>query len=126
MTDITILDLILTFAVGCAIGHAVTKWIMSWTTAELLRDLGVTPDRLTDLLAQLEQDGTDQQDIVIDMRVEKHEEILYAYNKDTGKFIGQAADRITMIERLTEECRTVRNDVRYRIAEEDGAEYLKE
>lgn len=126
MTDITILDLIINFAVGFAIGHAVTKWIMSWTTAELLRDLGVTPDRLTDLLAQLEQDGTDQQDIVIDMRVEKHEEILYAYNKDTGKFIGQAADRITMIERLTEECRTVRNDVRYRIAEEDGAEYLKE
>ena len=111
---------------GWAIGSAVTRAWLLWTFRELLKDLGITTDQLQTLarkngleIAELEEKS--QELPTLEVRIEQHQGVLYAYRKDDDHFLGQGPDREQLIDRLKENLTNVRLIIR----EEDGAELIK-
>jgi hypothetical protein len=122
----TLLYIIGAFVVGYAAGRWIATWMYVGAFVQILRDLNVPNERIQQLAENIETDSdSDRVTTVIDMRVEQHDNQLYAYRKDTGAFLSQAADGESLIARLTQDAAAIRSDVKFRIADEDGAEYLK-
>jgi hypothetical protein len=124
----TILYIIGAFVIGYAAGRWIATWMYIGSFVQILRDLNVSDERIQQLAESIEDETDPELDrptTVIDMRVERHDNQLFAYRKDTGAFLSQAADGKSLIARLTQDAAAIRNDVKFRIADEDGAEYLK-
>jgi hypothetical protein len=111
--------------VGCIIG-----WWASWrqqqamingllfSTVVLMRELNIDHKDLDRLLEKAyEQQDLDQ----LEIRVEQHSGRLYAYTKDTNKFLAQGADKEELVAELTR----LNLGMTVTITEEDGAEYIK-
>lgn len=93
------------------------------SNAELIRSLRKTAGpELIQQLDLLEQRGDDAStETVVEVKLEHHGGQIYAFRKDTDQFLGQGADRDSLIARLNLTmlpCRIV-------IAKEDGAELLQ-
>lgn len=128
MTDY--LDLVLVGVVCGYIGYRVSDYMHQITITDLLRRAGVTPDKLESIMADLraEIDGvtsdaepTDAD--AIEIRIEQHNDTLYAYRKDNEEFLGQGQDRVSLIERLTLKFPT---GARLVLTEDDGAGLIKD
>lgn len=124
----TILYIVGALVVGYLAGRAVSTWLYLASFVQILRDLNITDERIRKLAADMDIDmqDADRPATIIDMRVEQHDQQLFAYRKDTGAFMSQASDAATLIERLTQDARAIRMDVKYRIVDDDGAELLKD
>ena len=120
---------LIALVVGFYSGYKVSEWIQLWMLKQILKDLGITHEQLTKLHKNLaEQLGTDvpeANDAAADteeelpkvaMLVEQVGDMLYAYQKDTGRFLGQAASAEALIQRLADQ----RHDITYTVSREDG------
>lgn len=126
MTDY--LDLVLVGVVCGYIGYRVSDYMHQITITDLLRRAGVTPAKLesimTDLRAEIDSGTTDAEpaDAIV-IRIEQHNDTLYAYCKDSEEFLGQGQDRASLIERLTLKFPT---GARLVLTEDDGAGLIKD
>jgi hypothetical protein len=114
------LDLIVVFAVAFYLGHKLSSLWQQWTFARILDDLGVKPERLKALIdedAAAESDGLAR----LEVRVEQHQGVLFAYRTDTEEFLGQGTDKQTLVDSIARRLR----DVRLVIHEGQGAELLR-
>jgi hypothetical protein len=98
---------------------------------KLLEDLGISQQQLAQLKTRLEShgdvpglaelaDSEQEPQKIVEVKLERHEGILFAFRKDNDQFLAQGADREALIQRLTENltpCRVV-------IAKEDGADLI--
>ena len=117
---------IFAFVVGWKLGMEVHARIF----AKMLEELGITEKDLDQLLkkAQGEEPEASQEEIEeelleeIPVKIEQHQGQLYAFRVDNDAFLGQGADRESLIKRLTE----TMNGVRLTISEENGSRYIKE
>ena len=99
------------------------------TFREILKDLGVTDQQLKDLASSKGLDmplvdadsSQEQQRPVVEIKIEQHQGILFAFRKDNDQFLAQGTDREALIQRLTENltpCRVI-------VAKEDGADLIQ-
>ena len=96
---------------------------------ELLKDLGITDQQLRELAkkhgANLADSDEDSDELVLtemEIRIEQHAGQLYAYRVEDDFFMGQGADRESLIKRIAEDVA----DVKLIIRDENGASLLKE
>ena len=119
---------IFAFVVGWKLGMEVHARIF----AKMLEELGVTEEDLDGLIKNLKkeqgEEPVSQEEIEeelleeIPVKIEQHQGQLYAFRVDNDAFLGQGADRESLIKRLTE----TMNGVRLTISEENGSRYIKE
>ena len=97
--------------------------------SEIIKDLGVSTEDLRNLNRKIaKENGLDVEELSEDaelaemeIKIEKHGEMLYAFKLDDDAFLGQGRDRETLIERLNENL----SNVKLIISKENGAEYVK-
>lgn len=121
------LELIIAFVVGFFVGYKIQEKIMFYTIAEMFKKAGITNKELDKFIGhwkeemEPEEANTDENGLeVIDIKVEKHGEVLYAFRKDNDQFLGQGDSKETLIKRLGEKAM----GKRMVIAEGDGAEFI--
>ncbi len=94
------------------------------SNAELIRSIRRTagPELLEqlDLIEQRSNSMIPDEEIV-EVKLEQHGEQLYAFRKDNDQFLGQGADRDSLIARLNQTMKPCRVN----ISREDGAELLQ-
>lgn len=113
------LDLILAFIAGWWLGSKITDLQNQMAFREILKDLGVSHEALKKLRDDHQEDSQSPEEI--DLRIEQHGTELYAFRKDTDQFLAQAKDRDSLVQRIAE----THKNVKFRVAEEDGAHLLK-
>lgn len=129
------LTLAVFFALGLTIGWKLSAGFHIHLLKQLLSDLGVTNQQLIKVakdaaatlgveemrkVAEIEAqaqaiDGLEQ----IDIKVEKHGEVLYAFRKDNDAFLGQGSTKDQLIEAMSHRMKNVRLTV------VEGHEYMK-
>ncbi len=125
-----ILIMMVCFALGFSLGAKVTRTILQRVFAEVLKDLNINADNLKALagkygmvVTKIETDDNGEEQEVVEVKIELHHGQLYAFRKDTDKFLGQGATREELIERMNHE---FSGTVKVIVREEDGAEYFKQ
>jgi hypothetical protein len=115
------LDLIVVFAVAFYLGHKLSSLWQQWTFARILDDLGVKPHQIK---ALLDEDTAAESDELarLEVRVEQHQGVLYAYRKDNQLFLAQGTDADALIKHLD---LTFARGARLIVQEADGAELLQ-
>lgn len=114
------MEYFIAFIVGVISGYLVTKFLYVKQFAEILNELGVTEDEITELSHKAE--GKEPEMPSVDVKVEKHGEQLYAYRIDDDKFLGQADNPTALINRIAE---SMPIQVRLNISKENGSGYLE-
>ena len=119
------LEGLLIFILGVAIGGKLVSIWMRISFAELIKELDITPEQLR---AVMIRNGIDPATItaetpkaVLEIRVEKHQGVLFAYRTDTQEFLGQGANQDDLVKSIASRMR----DVRLVISENNGAELLQ-
>jgi hypothetical protein len=108
---------------GYWIGKIVTNALNTMSFREILKDLDVTQDQLERLRADIEGDDQGSKPTMEDLeiRIEQHHGLLYAYRCDNDQFLGQGPDREALIQRLTESL----TNVRVIVSKEHGADLIR-
>ena len=131
MTDIDVFLLCLIVgAVSAYVGWQASARFHQGIFADMLERLGVDDQELTAMARDMAREAgielSDEEDALLDdeisIRIEKHNDTLYAYRKDTEEFIGQGTDKDELIERLNLK---FANGARLNVSEQDGAEHFK-
>jgi hypothetical protein len=119
------LEGLLIFILGVAVGGKLVSIWMRISFAELIKELDITPEQLR---AVMIRNGIDPASItaetpkaVLEIRVEKHQGVLFAYRTDTEEFLGQGANQDDLVKSIASRMR----DVRLVISENNGAELLQ-
>jgi hypothetical protein len=120
------LELLLIFAAGIAIGWRVNDALRTAAIRALLKELGVTDQDLRAAAARhgiILEDAPDTaaDTTVVEVRLEQDRGQIYAYRKSDDTFLGQGTDTDSLIARLNQNltpCRVV-------VSKEDGADLLQ-
>jgi len=117
---------------GAFLGWKSAEMAYHTILADMLEKLGVTEEQLRKLGKELGEelgqdtsifdDPEDSKD-TISIRIEKHNNTLYAYRKDTEEFLGQGTDKDELLERLNTK---FANGAHLIVTEDDGAALVKE
>lgn len=120
----TTLYIILALAAGIWIGWKAQEIMFSMTFDKMLEESGVTDKDLDQLLDHHKDHlnlGEEPQLTPVEIRLEQHGDLIYAYRKDNDLFLAQGRDRAELIERIGQRI----NNVRLIIAEDDGADLIR-
>jgi hypothetical protein len=116
------LEIILVLILGIVIGMKVSSYIQIMAMKQLLQDLGIKDQDLKDLIKRnLGEEDQEPGLEVVEVKLEQHQGVIYAYRKDNDTFLGQGADRDSLIQRLNEtmtSCKVI-------VAQQDGADLLQ-
>jgi len=114
---------ILLFCVAFGLGVMAASRVHRQILGDLLRELGITPQQLESLQQRLatQIDAGEQGLELVEIRLEKHQGLIFAYRCDDHQFLGQG----TSIEDLTKSLANRIKGVRLVIREENGAELLQ-
>ena len=116
--------LIIAFAAGAFVGWRVNNHLHLTVLSDILERAGVTPERLEQINADMEKEvNGEEDDDRIEIRIEQHSGVLYAYRKDTEEFIGQGTDKEALLARLVDKFPT---GARLVVDEANGAQLIKE
>jgi hypothetical protein len=124
-----IIALVVVFAFGWYIGSKITAHFLAFSFRQILDDLGVTNDQLRKLARDADLDipdvnaSTESGDTLTPLEIvlEQHQGVLYAYRKDTKQFLGQGTDQTTLVDSISKRM----TDVRLIIDSQDGADLLR-
>ena len=126
--EISIL-VVIAFAFGWYAGSQVTAYLLSLSFRQILDDLGVKNEQLLKLAKDIDpgfptqnantQDGAEL--TPLEITLEQHQGVLYAYRKDNQQFLGQGADREGLIDSISKRM----DNVRLIIDSADGADLLQ-
>jgi hypothetical protein len=120
----TTLELIVIIAATFYLGWRLGFWAASAAAAQIMEEAGVDEEQLERVASKMGL--TDQveaeEEKAIWFRIEKHGADLFAYRIETEEFIAQDSDPQGLIDRMAER---FPKGTTFRIAEEDGADYIK-
>lgn len=126
------MEYILCVAIGLYVGYKAGEAVTMWLTVKALKELNIGPKELEQLLAKLkEQNPTEttaaQEELPnpdafpkIAIEIEQVGSMLYAYQKENGRFVGQATTPEDLIRCLSEKF----TNVKLTVAREDGGELM--
>jgi hypothetical protein len=120
---------VIAFAFGWYAGSWVTTHLLALSFRQILTDLGVKNEQLRKLaenvgveLPAVNQNTADGNELTpLEITLEQHQGVLYAYRKDTKQFLGQGTDREGLIDSISKRM----TDVRLIIDSADGADLLQ-
>jgi len=117
-----ILDILL-FFVAFGLGVLASGHFHRKILQELLRELGIKPQQLEELQHRLASqiDAGENGLELVEIRLEKHQGLIFAYRCDDHQFLGQG----TSIEDLTKSLSNRLQGVRLVIRSENGADLLQ-
>ena len=121
--------IIVAFAFGWYMGNLVTTYLLALSFKQILNDLGVKNSQLRKLandvgveLPDVNQNTADGDTLTpLEVTIEQHQGVLYAYRKDNQQFLGQGTDREGLIASISKRM----TDVRLIIDTADGADLLQ-
>ena len=123
--DDSILYLLL-FVAGFYAGWKVNDVVMRFTFGRMMEEAGVTDKDLDKLIKhwkpKMEGEAAEQATDSIEIKIEKHGEMLYAFKMENDEFIGQGKNR----EELLDVFRKRFNNVTFTVSKEHGFEYIKD
>lgn len=122
------MEYLITFIVAFWLGSKLSTIWNRIVFREVLKDLGVTDRQIQKLAQDRGLDYTDPEEDVsaepelasMEVKLEQHHDMIYAFRLDNDQFLGQGKDREQLIESLKKNLR----DVRLIIAEEHGARLI--
>ena len=117
------------FAFGWYMGNLVTTYLLALSFRQILQDLGVTNQQLRKLatdvgveLPDVNQNTADGDGLTpLEIVLEQHQGVIYAYRKDTQQFLGQGTTREGLVESISKRM----DNVRLIIDTADGADLLR-
>ena len=120
---------VIAFAFGWYAGSWVTTHLLALSFRQILTDLGVKNSQLRQLAENV---GVELPDVnantadgitltPLEVTIEQHQGVLYAYRKDNKQFLGQGTDRQGLIDSISKRM----TDVRLIIDTADGADLLQ-
>jgi len=124
-----LIAVLIAFAFGWYAGSWVTTHLLALSFRQILNDLGVKNEQLRKLALDVGVDVPDVNEntatgvtlVPLEVTIEQHQGVLYAYRKDTKQFLGQGTDRQTLIDSISKRM----TDVRLIIDTADGADLLQ-
>ena len=124
---IDIFTLIAVAVVAGLVGYRIADHLHKTVLADLLERAGVTPEKLEQIMADLQNEIDDgekaeQEFPNLEVTIEQHSNTLYAFRKDNNQFLGQGKDREELIAMISKQV----SNVTLVIAEADGAQLIKE
>ena len=125
--DNTIITIIIAFAVGWFLGSRIQWFLDQITFKQILDDLGVTSQQLTQLIntddaPAVNDDTADGKELTcLEVTLEQHQGVIFAYRKHDQQFLGQGTDQAELIQSI----RNRLQGVRLKISELDGADLLQ-
>jgi hypothetical protein len=125
----TAIILVLAFAAGWYIGSTVTTHLLALSFRQILTDLGIKNEQLRKLatdvgveLPDVNQNTADGEELTpLEITLEQHQGVIYAYRKDNKQFLGQGTDQAGLIDSISKRM----TDVRLIIDTADGADLLQ-
>jgi hypothetical protein len=126
--EISIL-VVIAFAFGWYLGSKITEHLLALSFRQILTDLGVKNEQLRKLaenvgveLPAVNQNAADGNELTpLEITLEQHQGVIYAYRKDTKQFLGQGTDREGLIDSISKRM----DNVRLIIDQQDGADLLQ-
>lgn len=116
------MEIIITAVVAFVAGWYLSKIAQAFITAELLKELGITVDQLENLKTNLSKEESEEPTLTeVEVKIEKHNDQLYAFRVDNDQFLGQGQTRELLIDRIAETL----NNVKLVIKEENGAGHIR-
>ena len=109
---------------GAFAGYRVCDHIHKAIIPDLMHRVGVTPEKLEqvmkDLRMEIAQDEGEEKDPEVSIKVEQHGEQLYVFRKDNNEFLGQGKN----YEELLKILQSKFQNVKFAVSKEDGADLL--
>ncbi len=119
------MDYLIVAAVAFYVGWKLSEKLMWFTFGKMMREAGVTNKDLDQFInhwaPSLSRELEAAEQPQIEVRLEQHNQTLYAYRKDNEEFLGQGADQEELFKRIAERFQ----DVKFVIRKDDGAELLQ-
>jgi hypothetical protein len=125
--DNSTITLIIVFAIGWFLGSRIQWFLDQITFKEILKDLGVTTKQLTQLIERADAPAVNQNTALgvelepVEVTLEQHQGVIYAYRKADSQYLGQGTDQATLIQSITNRM----TGVRLIIDQQDGADLLQ-
>ena len=124
-----LIAILIAFAAGWYAGSWITTHLLALSFRQILTDLGVKNEQLRKLaqdvgveLPAVNQNTADGDQLTpLEVVLEQHQGVLYAYRKDNQQFLGQGTDRAGLIESISKRM----DNVRLIIDQQDGADLLQ-
>ena len=124
-----LIAVLIAFAFGWYAGSWITTHLLALSFRQILNDLGVKNSQLRKLaedvgveLPVVNENTADGDGLTpVEVTIEQHQGVLYAYRKDNQQFLGQGTDRAGLIESISKRM----TDVRLIIDQADGADLLQ-
>jgi len=122
---------LLAFVLGCIlggiVGYKVADALHKALIPDIFRRAGVTPEKLEAVMKDLQkeidtEEGKTDEFPKLEIKVEQHGDLMFAYRKDSGLFLAQGKTRDELIAMISEKVA----NVTLVIAEADGAMLIKE
>jgi len=122
---------LLAFVLGCVlggvVGYRVADGLHKALIPDIFRRAGVTPEKLEAVMKDLQkeidtEEGQTSEFPKLEIKIEQHGDLMFAYRKDSGLFLAQGKTREELIAMITEKV----TNVTLVIAEADGAALIKE
>jgi hypothetical protein len=120
--------IVVAFALGWYLGSKITAHLLALSFRQILTDLGIKNEQLLKLAKNV---GVDVPDTAahtaddgltpVEITLEQHQGVLYAYRKDTQQFLGQGTDQQGLIDSIARRM----DNVRLIIDSKDGADLLQ-
>ena len=125
----TILNFLIVAGIGWWAGSAWTAMVLRSGFQKILKELGVTDQQMIKLardngigVEDPKESSADEPELAsVEIKLEQHLGVIYAYRLKDNQFLGQGADRDELIESLKKNLA----NVRLIIAEEHGARLIK-
>jgi hypothetical protein len=123
----TLILILIAFVFGWYAGSWVTTHLLALSFRQILTDLGIKNSQLRQLAENVGVDVPDANTLdgdqltPLEVTIEQHQGVLYAYRKDTKQFLGQGTDREGLIDSISKRM----DNVRLIIDQQDGADLLQ-
>lgn len=119
------MDYLIVAAVAFYVGWKLSEKLMWFTFGKMMREAGVSNKDLDQFInhwaPSLARETEAAEQPQIEVRLEQHNQTLYAFRKDNEEFLGQGADQEELFKRIAERFQ----DVKFVIRKDDGAELLQ-
>jgi hypothetical protein len=124
-----LIAILIAFAAGWYAGSWITTHLLALSFRQILTDLGVKNEQLRKLatdvgveLPAVNQNTADGAQLTpLEVTIEQHQGVLYAYRKDNQQFLGQGTDQQGLVDSISKRM----TDVRLIIDTADGADLLR-
>jgi hypothetical protein len=124
------MEYIILAIVAFIVGWKISAWVSASAFRDILDELGVSNKDLTKMIKEkygqeVEVEEADEAEETptltpLEISIEEHQGVLFAYRLADGLFLGQGRDREALIESLTNNL----SNVRVTVDKEHGADYL--